>query len=213
MTNREQPFHWFEIRLMISYTTAWLHRSPKGDNFSTYKNEVSGSIKRYSVKEYEGNNPKQGGGNSNIFYFHLYLGTWSNLTIIFFSWVETTNMCSWLFDLFGRKVEFSRVYKASAWCCLKTESLCLMNFCCIFWRVWNPILWTRKWNPPSKWSRVLTSKTHKFHTNSLRKQFPPLRVPPPKEKHQTDTKKCKSYPPSSTLPSPWAHRHVFLVCR
>ena len=56
---------------MISYTTAWLHRSPKGDNFSTYKNEVSGSIKRYSVKEYEGNNPKQGGGNSNIFYFHL----------------------------------------------------------------------------------------------------------------------------------------------
>ena len=27
--------------------------------------------------------PKLGGGNSNIFYFHLYLGKWSNLTNIF----------------------------------------------------------------------------------------------------------------------------------
>ena len=32
-----------------------------------------------------------GGGNSNIFYFHPYLGKWSNLTSIFFKWVETTN--------------------------------------------------------------------------------------------------------------------------
>ncbi len=28
---------------------------------------------------------------SNIFYFHPYLGRWSNLTSIFFRWVETTN--------------------------------------------------------------------------------------------------------------------------
>ena len=28
---------------------------------------------------------------SNIFYFHPYLGKWSNLTSIFFKWVETTN--------------------------------------------------------------------------------------------------------------------------
>ena len=28
-----------------------------------------------------------GGGNSNIFYFHPYLGKWSNLTSIFFKWV------------------------------------------------------------------------------------------------------------------------------
>ena len=34
---------------------------------------------------------KLGGGNSNIFYFHPYLGRWSNLTSIFFKWVETTN--------------------------------------------------------------------------------------------------------------------------
>ena len=31
-----------------------------------------------------------GGGNSNICYFHPYLGKWSKLTIIFFRWVETT---------------------------------------------------------------------------------------------------------------------------
>jgi len=29
---------------------------------------------------------------SRIFYFHLYLGRRSNLTSIFFRWVETTNM-------------------------------------------------------------------------------------------------------------------------
>ena len=28
---------------------------------------------------------------SNIFYFHPYWGNWSNLTSIFFKWVETTN--------------------------------------------------------------------------------------------------------------------------
>ena len=28
---------------------------------------------------------------SNIVYFHSYLGKWSNLTSIFFNWVETTN--------------------------------------------------------------------------------------------------------------------------
>ena len=28
---------------------------------------------------------------SNIFYFHPYLGRWSNLTSIFFKWLETTN--------------------------------------------------------------------------------------------------------------------------
>ena len=32
-----------------------------------------------------------GGGNSNIFHFHPYLGGWSKLTTIFFRWVETTN--------------------------------------------------------------------------------------------------------------------------
>ena len=32
-----------------------------------------------------------GGGNSNVFYFHPYLGKWSNLTSIFFKRVETTN--------------------------------------------------------------------------------------------------------------------------
>ena len=31
------------------------------------------------------------GGNSNVFYVHPYLGRWSNLTSIFFKWVETTN--------------------------------------------------------------------------------------------------------------------------
>ena len=28
---------------------------------------------------------------SNIFYFHPYMGKWSNLTSIFFKWVQTTN--------------------------------------------------------------------------------------------------------------------------
>ena len=32
-----------------------------------------------------------GGGNSNIFYFHLYLGKIFILTSIFFKWVDTTN--------------------------------------------------------------------------------------------------------------------------
>jgi len=32
-----------------------------------------------------------GGGNSSIFYVHLYLGRIPSLTIIFFRWVETTN--------------------------------------------------------------------------------------------------------------------------
>ena len=32
-----------------------------------------------------------GGGNSQIFYFHPYLGKIPNLTIIFFRGVETTN--------------------------------------------------------------------------------------------------------------------------
>ena len=31
-----------------------------------------------------------GGGNSNMFYFHPYLGKWSNLTSIFFKWVFST---------------------------------------------------------------------------------------------------------------------------
>ena len=32
---------------------------------------------------------------SNIFLFHPYLGRWSNLTSIFFRWVETTNQKNW----------------------------------------------------------------------------------------------------------------------
>ena len=31
------------------------------------------------------------GGGFDFFYFHPYLGKWSNLTSIFFKWVETTN--------------------------------------------------------------------------------------------------------------------------
>ncbi len=37
------------------------------------------------------------GGNSNIFYFHPYLGKWSNLTNIF-RWVETTNQSTFFFQ-------------------------------------------------------------------------------------------------------------------
>ena len=37
------------------------------------------------------------GGNSNIFYFHPYLGKIPILTSIFFKWVETTNQIGTLF--------------------------------------------------------------------------------------------------------------------
>ena len=43
---------------------------------------------------------------SNIFYFHPYLGRWSNLTSIFFKWVETTNYKNWFFILRRRGVFF-----------------------------------------------------------------------------------------------------------
>ena len=42
-------------------------------------------------KENRLNHPPLGGGNSNIYYFHLYLGRWSNLTIIFFKCVGSNH--------------------------------------------------------------------------------------------------------------------------
>ena len=41
---------------------------------------------------------------SNIFYVHPYLGKWSNLTSIFFRWVETTNQLEDEFSLVKRPI-------------------------------------------------------------------------------------------------------------
>ena len=47
---------------------------------------------KLAVKLWGGVRKNLGGGNSNIFYFHSYLGKWSNLTNIFQSWNHQLEM-------------------------------------------------------------------------------------------------------------------------
>ncbi len=83
---------------------------------------------------------------SNFFYFHPYLGKWSNLTIIFFRWVAQppTSLHSCLFLFFHCHVNFfwgspqkltNIPLKDSGW---KMESLCFGAMAPFFWslQVW-----------------------------------------------------------------------------
>ena len=56
-----------------------------------WKNRKKLEDSKGKKKKDEWSNTKLGGGNSNIFDFHPYLGKIPILTIIFFRWVETTN--------------------------------------------------------------------------------------------------------------------------